>query len=101
MTSTEDQGCQGCTASHLDFNISMAFQPIVDVNERTIFAYEALVRVNRERGKLDSEYELVDTGVFEGSRYFDVTAEYAKGAQYKLLDDDPTAFTREQLDRIM
>ena len=44
MTSTEDLGCQGCTASHLDFDISMAFQPIVDVNERTIFAYEALVR---------------------------------------------------------
>ncbi len=41
MTSTEDLGCQGCTASHLDFDISMAFQPIVDVSERTIFAYEA------------------------------------------------------------
>ena len=44
MTSTEDHGCQGCTGSHLNFDISMAFQPIVDVNERTIFAYEALVR---------------------------------------------------------
>jgi EAL domain-containing protein (putative c-di-GMP-specific phosphodiesterase class I) len=44
MTSMEDLGCQGCTASHLDFDISMAFQPIVDVNERAIFAYEALVR---------------------------------------------------------
>ena len=28
-------------------------------------------------------------------------AEYAKGAQYKPLDDDPTAFTREQLDRLL
>ena len=44
MTSTEDLGCQGCTASHLDFDISMAFQPIVDVRTRSIFAYEALVR---------------------------------------------------------
>ena len=33
MTSTQDPGCQGCTASHLDFDISMAFQPIVDVSE--------------------------------------------------------------------
>ena len=44
MTSTPETGCQGCTASHLDFDISMAFQPIVDVGERSIFAYEALVR---------------------------------------------------------
>ena len=44
MTSTQDLGCQGCTASHLDFDISMAFQPIVDVRARSIFAYEALVR---------------------------------------------------------
>jgi succinate dehydrogenase / fumarate reductase flavoprotein subunit len=28
-------------------------------------------------------------------------AEFAKGAQYKPLDDDPTAFTREQLDRLL
>src|SRR6185295_8723157 len=44
MTSTHEPGCQGCTQSHLDFDITMAFQPIVDVNERTVFAYEALVR---------------------------------------------------------
>jgi EAL domain-containing protein (putative c-di-GMP-specific phosphodiesterase class I) len=43
MTSTRDIGCQSCKTT-LDFDISMAFQPIVDVNERTIFAYEALVR---------------------------------------------------------
>jgi hypothetical protein len=42
------------------------------------FPYEALVRVNRERGRADAEFELLDTGVFEGDRYFDVVAEYAK-----------------------
>jgi hypothetical protein len=42
------------------------------------YPYEALVRVNRERGKLDPEYELLDTGLFDGNRYFDVFAEYAK-----------------------
>ncbi len=36
------------------------------------------MRVNRERGKLDPEYELLDTGVFDDGRYFDVVAEYAK-----------------------
>src|SRR5262245_29395676 len=42
------------------------------------FPYEALVRGNRERGKQDPEFELLDTRVFDGGRYFDVFAEYAK-----------------------
>ncbi len=43
MTPHSETGCQGCKTP-LDFEISMAFQPIVDVEARTIFAYEALVR---------------------------------------------------------
>jgi EAL domain-containing protein (putative c-di-GMP-specific phosphodiesterase class I) len=35
--------CQGCTTP-LGFDVSMAFQPIVDVEARTVYAYEALVR---------------------------------------------------------
>jgi mannosylglycerate hydrolase MGH1-like protein len=42
------------------------------------YPYEALVRTNRERGKLDPEFELTDTGVFDDNRYFDIFAEYAK-----------------------
>ena len=42
------------------------------------FPYEELVRVNRDRGKSDPEFELADTGVFDDQRYFDVFAEYAK-----------------------
>ncbi len=42
------------------------------------YPYEALVRGNRERGKLDPELELLDTGIFDENRYFDVFAEYAK-----------------------
>src|SRR3954454_17570908 len=42
------------------------------------FPYAELCRVNRERGKGDPEFELVDTGIFDGSRYFDVFVEYAK-----------------------
>src|SRR5262245_56919810 len=44
MTSELASGCQGCTSSHLDFDVSMAFQPIIDLGARSIFAYEALVR---------------------------------------------------------
>ncbi len=44
------------------------------------FPYARLVEENRNRGKHEREFELVDTGVFEGDRYFDVFAEYAKAA---------------------
>ena len=42
------------------------------------FPYDKLVSVNRNRGLDLPEYELIDTGIFEGGRYFDVFAEYAK-----------------------
>ena len=42
------------------------------------FPYEELVKVNRQRGKTDPEYELLDTGIFEHNKYFDVYTEYAK-----------------------
>jgi hypothetical protein len=43
------------------------------------YPYEQLIRENRARGYGRPEYELEHTGVFDGGRYFDVLAEYAKG----------------------
>jgi hypothetical protein len=42
------------------------------------FPYARLTEENRRRGKGDPEFELADTGIFDGNRYFDVYAEYAK-----------------------
>jgi Mannosylglycerate hydrolase MGH1-like glycoside hydrolase domain len=42
------------------------------------YPYEQLLEENRSRGRLDREYELVDTGIFDQGRYFDVGVEYAK-----------------------
>jgi len=42
------------------------------------FPYGKLVEENRRRGRAGREYELLDTGVFDGDRYFDVFVEYAK-----------------------
>ncbi len=42
------------------------------------FPYRWLVEENARRGRGQPEFELVDTGVFEGGRYFDVFVEYAK-----------------------
>src|SRR5208282_6502936 len=37
-----------------------------------------LVSTNASRGQHDMEYELLDTGIFDDDRYFDVVVEYAK-----------------------
>jgi hypothetical protein len=42
------------------------------------FPYRDLVDTNRRRSRDDFEYELIDTGVFDEDRYFDVFVEYAK-----------------------
>jgi hypothetical protein len=42
------------------------------------FPYTRLVEENRRRGRHDPEFELIDTGVFDENRYFDVFVEYAK-----------------------
>jgi hypothetical protein len=49
------------------------------------FPYSQLVKENRRRGKDQPEYELLDTGVFDDDRYFDVFVEYAKAGPEDLL----------------
>jgi len=49
------------------------------------FPYARLVEENRRRGVREPEFELVDTGVFENGRYFDVFVEYAKAAENDVL----------------
>src|ERR1700756_474886 len=49
------------------------------------FPYSDLIKTNRRRGKLDLEYELLDTGVFNDNRYFDVFVEYAKDSPQEIL----------------
>jgi hypothetical protein len=49
------------------------------------FPYLRLVDENRARGKLDPEFELVDTGIFDEGRYWEITADYAKASPEDLL----------------
>ncbi|MGH7115197.1 MAG: MGH1-like glycoside hydrolase domain-containing protein, partial [Stellaceae bacterium] len=49
------------------------------------YPYSDLVETNRRRGGSDPEYELLDTGVFDDDRYFDVLVEYAKAAANHIL----------------
>src|ERR1700745_398457 len=43
------------------------------------FPYSELVETNRGRSREEFEYELLDTGIFDEDKYFDVFVEYAKG----------------------
>jgi hypothetical protein len=49
------------------------------------FPYQDLVETNRRRSREEFEYELIDTGVFQSGRYFDVFVEYAKADPEDIL----------------
>ena len=49
------------------------------------FPYEALLAGDRQRSRDEGEFELLDTGVFDDDRYFDVFVEYAKAGPEDLL----------------
>src|SRR6476620_4355356 len=49
------------------------------------FPYGALVEENARRGRGAPEYELLDTGIFDDDRYFDVQVEYAKAGPEDVL----------------
>src|SRR3954466_7628175 len=53
------------------------------------FPYSWLAEENGRRGKDQAEFELLDTGIFDDDRYFDVFVEYAKGG----VDDILTRIT--------
>ena len=49
------------------------------------YPYLDLIETNRKRGRHDLEYELLDTGIFDENRYFDVFVEYAKANAEDIL----------------
>src|SRR5512135_3181814 len=49
------------------------------------FPYRALREENERRSRSDPEFELADTGVLDGGRFFDVTVEYAKASPDDVL----------------
>ncbi|MDT3718770.1 MGH1-like glycoside hydrolase domain-containing protein [Pseudomonas oryzihabitans] len=63
---------------YLDGVPSHAYQKMLYKYPHAAFPYAQLVEENARRGLEDREYEILDTGVFEQDRYFDVTVEYAK-----------------------
>lgn len=52
---------------------------------QSTFPYSDLVNENKSRGQNAPEYELIDTGIFDENRYFDVQVEYAKNTPNDIL----------------
>src|SRR3974390_2936901 len=70
---------------YLDATPTHSYQRLVYKYPHAAFPYDALVRANRDRNRHQFEYELLDTGVFDGDRSFDITVEYAKATTDDLL----------------
>src|SRR5512138_3926016 len=70
---------------HLDSTPTHSYMRMLYKYPQAAFPYGQLVEENGRRGREAPEYELVDTGVFDDHRYFDVFVEYAKADPEDLL----------------
>ncbi len=70
---------------YLDSTPTHSYMKALYKYPQTEFPYAWLVEENRRRGKNDPEFELLDTGIFNDNRYFNVFAEYAKAGPDDVL----------------
>jgi len=70
---------------YLDSTPTHSYMKYLYKYPQAAYPYDDLIRTNRQRGRNDFEYELLDTGVFDGDRYFDVFVEYAKASAEDIL----------------
>jgi hypothetical protein len=70
---------------HLDNTPTHSYMRALYKYPQAEYPYTRLVEENRGRDRRQPEFELLDTGVFDGDRYFDVTVEYGKAAADDVL----------------
>ncbi|MHB8902770.1 MAG: MGH1-like glycoside hydrolase domain-containing protein [Thermoguttaceae bacterium] len=70
---------------YLDSTPTHSYMKYLYKYPQAVFPYADLVETNRRRSRNEFEYELIDTGVFQDNRYFDVFVEYAKESAEDLL----------------
>jgi len=63
---------------YLDSTPTHSYMKYLYKYPQAAYPYDDLVRTNKQRGRTDMEYELIDTGIFNDDRYWDVFVEYAK-----------------------
>lgn len=70
---------------YLDNVPSHAYMKYLYKYPQEAFPYDDLVATNKQRDRREFEYELMDTGIFDENRYFDVFIEYAKSGPEDML----------------
>ncbi|WP_336961133.1 MGH1-like glycoside hydrolase domain-containing protein [Chryseobacterium contaminans] len=63
---------------YLDSTPTHSYMKMLYKYPQNAFPYDDLIKTNAERSKNESEYELIDTGIFDDNEYFDIFIEYAK-----------------------
>jgi hypothetical protein len=70
---------------YLDSTPTHSYMKYLYKYPQSAYPYSDLVETNRRRTRYELEYELINTGVFDDDRYFDVFVEYAKGTPEDVL----------------
>jgi hypothetical protein len=70
---------------YLDSTPTHSYMKYLYKYPQAAYPYDQIVRTNRDRRRNEFEYELLDTGVFDQNRYFDVFVEYAKESPEDIL----------------
>jgi hypothetical protein len=70
---------------YLDSTPTHSYMKYLYKYPQSAYPYNDLVKTNRRRGRRDLEYELLDTGIFNENKYFDVFVEYAKTSPEDVL----------------
>src|SRR3954464_12887627 len=99
---------------YLDSTPTHSYMKYLYKYPQSAYPYDQIVRTSHQRNRHEPEYELMDTGVFDQGRYFDVFVEYAKatpedvliritvqnrGPQAAGVDVLPTVWFRDQWSR--
>ncbi len=70
---------------YLDSTPTHSYMKMLYKYPQAEFPYERLINENRGRDKNEGEFELIDTGIFDDDRYFDMFVEYAKADDEDIL----------------
>ena len=86
---THDEGNHGEDVKeyyyYLDNTPTHSFMKMLYKYPQIEFPYSKLLEENKKRTRKEPEYELLNTGVFDENKYFDVFIEYAKASQKDIL----------------
>jgi hypothetical protein len=70
---------------YLDSSPTHSYMKMLYKYPQAAFPYDHLVQENRRRTREEPEYELIDTGIFDEDKYFDIVIEYAKAGMEDFL----------------